>query len=252
MDRDGHLAALATEAERFASVIEESDPLARVPACPDWTVRELCHHTGGLHRWSTRLVAEQIVTEIYRPEMDIEYPSAEADSAELAAWVRSGIDPMMSAFSGDPLAPVWAWGPDQHARFWPRRMLFETVIHLVDLQQAGAFRTDVDAVTAVEGVDEILELLPSTARWRREPDPRVLILGTIVFAASDMDTTWRVRCRKTGMFWDRGSDRADVTVVGTAADILIALYRRSMPDEGGLTTEGDSSLANAWLERVGF
>ena len=27
---------------------------------------------------------------------------------------------------------MWAWGPDKHARFWPRRLLHETAVHRGD------------------------------------------------------------------------------------------------------------------------
>ncbi|MFJ6752135.1 maleylpyruvate isomerase N-terminal domain-containing protein [Streptomyces sp. NPDC091266] len=44
----------------------------------------------------------------------------------------------------DPDAPMWAWGADQHARFWVRRMLFETLVHRTGAETAVGIRPTVD------------------------------------------------------------------------------------------------------------
>jgi hypothetical protein len=60
---------------------------------------------------------------------------------------------------------VWAWGPDQHARFWSRRMLYETVVHHSDAELALGREPVIDRAVAVAGVDEFLENLPSASVW---------------------------------------------------------------------------------------
>ena len=51
--------------------------------CPDWTVRDLVSHVGGLHRWSTELVASGIVAETWRSSLPLDYPDG---AAPLEAW----------------------------------------------------------------------------------------------------------------------------------------------------------------------
>ncbi|SCK59943.1 TIGR03083 family protein [Streptomyces sp. SceaMP-e96] len=60
----------------------------------------------------------------------------------------------------DPDAPMWAWGVDQHARFWMRRMLFETLVHRTDAERAVGRRPVIDPALATDGVDEFLANLP--------------------------------------------------------------------------------------------
>ena len=45
---------LADEAERVLL----SDP---VPTCPEWTVRQLVEHLGGVHRWATMIISEGLL-----------------------------------------------------------------------------------------------------------------------------------------------------------------------------------------------
>ena len=45
---------LAEEAERVLM----SDP---VPTCPEWTVRQLVEHLGGVHRWATMIISEGLL-----------------------------------------------------------------------------------------------------------------------------------------------------------------------------------------------
>src|SRR4029079_5099584 len=125
---------------------------------------ELFRHVGGLYRWSATLVRDQIGTETWRASMTGRYPEEDND---WRAWIRDGLRDAVATFrAADPTARVWAWGPDQHARFWPRRMLFETVIHRRDAEITlhGA-RTSIDPAVAVDGIDEFFELLPSSLRW---------------------------------------------------------------------------------------
>jgi 3-dehydroquinate synthase class II len=58
-----HVELLGAEADRFAASLTGADLDATVVTCPDWTVRDLVSHVGGLHRWSTELVASCIVAE---------------------------------------------------------------------------------------------------------------------------------------------------------------------------------------------
>ncbi len=42
----------------MADAAGSTGPDAPVPSCPDWAVRDLVRHTGGVHRWATGVVAD--------------------------------------------------------------------------------------------------------------------------------------------------------------------------------------------------
>ncbi|MFF6807809.1 maleylpyruvate isomerase N-terminal domain-containing protein [Streptomyces sp. NPDC012616] len=82
--------------------------------------------------------------DLRHPERQEEYPDWLTHSATVAAEAFAATDPDL---------PTWAWGGDQHARFWARRMLFETLLHRVDAELALGRRPTVDRPLAVDGVD---------------------------------------------------------------------------------------------------
>jgi Mycothiol maleylpyruvate isomerase N-terminal domain len=47
-----HVELLRGEADRFAASLASADLAATVVTCPDWTVRDLVSHVGGVYRWS--------------------------------------------------------------------------------------------------------------------------------------------------------------------------------------------------------
>src|SRR4051812_11569501 len=54
-----HVAALEREGVRLAAAAA-SDLDADVPPCPQWTVRDVVVHTGGVHRWAASIVRDQL------------------------------------------------------------------------------------------------------------------------------------------------------------------------------------------------
>ncbi|MEU5540204.1 maleylpyruvate isomerase family mycothiol-dependent enzyme, partial [Streptomyces sp. NPDC020362] len=155
----------------------------------------------------------------------------------------------------DPDLPMWAWGADQHARFWARRMLFETLVHRVDAEFALGLRPVIDRSVAVDGIDEFLENLPFAAFFAptvadlRGPD------RTIRFRASDGDEAWLVRLRPDGFGLETAhpaTDTADATVRGTAADLLLLVYGRLRYTAENLAHEGDEQLLAHWFAHSAF
>ena len=73
MEVAAHIDALRAQGELMAAAVDASDPGAPVPSCPEWAVRDLVRHMGGVHRWATG---------IYRAHTIHAY--AEADAERLA------------------------------------------------------------------------------------------------------------------------------------------------------------------------
>src|SRR5690349_16641686 len=51
------LTSLEERATAFREAVAVADPVARIPGCPDWTVRDLVTHLGGVHRFWAATVA---------------------------------------------------------------------------------------------------------------------------------------------------------------------------------------------------
>ena len=98
---------------------------------------------------------------------------------------------------------MWAWGSDQHARFWPRRMLHETTVHRADAELAGGTDPSVDDAVGIDGVDELLDNLPSAvyfapnvAELKGDGDTLAIVAGD-----GDGDSAGRSTSREDGFAW---------------------------------------------------
>lgn len=250
MDTGEHIERLEAAARAMALALAGSDPSAlgtTVPTCPAWTVRDLAEHTAGLYRWATTMVEDGVTAEVWRLELPIVYPRTDA---EVAGWFAEGIDPMLAAFrAAPPHRKVWAWGADPHARFWPRRMLHETVVHGADLELALGREAAIDAAVAVDGIDELLTNLAHTARWGA-PIDRLRGEGeTLSLLPQDRSERWRIRFEPAGFWWDRGEGGGDATVTGTAADLYLFLQGRQRTTLGH---SGRLELIERWRSGLDF
>ena len=86
------------------------------------------------------------------------------DTEEIRSPGRLGtrrVDMLIATLEvNDPDKDLWAWGSDKKARFWGRRMLFETTIHRADIELALGRDPTVETATALDGIDEFLDNLP--------------------------------------------------------------------------------------------
>jgi uncharacterized protein (TIGR03083 family) len=238
--------SLEREAGRFVTAAAAADESTPIPTCPEWTMTDLAGHVGMLYRWSghlvrTRAPARVAATEIAKPPDDA-----------VVTWVESGVAPMLETFrTHDPDDRVWGWGADRHARFWPRRMLFETIIHRVDAELACGVAPAVDAALAVDGIDELLAnfahagyFVSGLAELRGSGES----LGLV---ASDVDEAWRVRLLQGGYVWDWARGECTATVRGTVADLLLLVYNRCpLDDAARFAIEGETALAERTLRNL--
>ncbi len=238
--------ALAGEAVRLVELV--ADPAAQtepVPTCPGWVVADVVEHVGMLYGWSSAHVATNARARLDPRSLDLGRP----EEGATPEWLATSIEPMMGIFRAcDPDAAVWAWGADRHARFWPRRMLFETAVHRADASFALGADPEVDADVAADGIDELLSNLPHAAYFAptiaelRGDDERV------AFRAVDRDISWSIRLVPAGYAWDWSDRPADVTVSGRASDLLLLLYRRRAADDTGrFERAGDLALLDRFL-----
>ncbi len=243
MDHATHCDLLAQEVERFAHLVDEVPADARVPGCPDWAVRDLTFHLGTVHRWAAGLVGALAGERVGRSDdiVDPGPPSAE--------WLREGGASLVAVLRAvDPDAPMWAWGVDQHARFWSRRQHHETLVHRVDVEMAGGRTSQVDPEVAADAVDELLVNLPSAAAFSkgvadlRGRGERLALLPV------DAGRSWTITLTEEGFTLGDGAAAAEATMCGPALDLLLVLYRRRSIDESSLVVDGERALADFWWE----
>ena len=170
---------LADETKRFLEVVYGAPEDLDVPACPGWNAREIGEHVGGPYRWAEAHLRTGSPTRIRGVDLDLQMPrefEAQAD------WIRAGLAMLIATLeANDPDKELWAWGSDKQARFWGRRMLFETTIHRADIELALGRDPAVETATALDGIDEFLDNLPHASYFapdinRLRSDDKVLRL----------------------------------------------------------------------------
>ncbi|GAA0674126.1 maleylpyruvate isomerase family mycothiol-dependent enzyme [Kitasatospora atroaurantiaca] len=248
-----HRTAVATETARFVAAVRGADLGTPVPSCPGWTLADLVKHAGSVQRWFSVLLRGRIQEPPRSRDVDLRLPGREDGWAD---WLADSATEAAGAFAAtDPDTPMWVWGADPHARFWARRMLFETLIHRVDAELALGIRPEIDRAVAVDGVDEFLVNLPFAGFFA----PKVANLRgngeTIRFRSTDADGDWLVRLRPDGFGLDLAGEAAvpaDATVRGAAADLLLLAYGRLSLDAEAFEHEGDEELLARWFANSEF
>ncbi|SEE21672.1 TIGR03083 family protein [Streptomyces sp. 2224.1] len=250
-----HRAAVAAETARFVAALDGAQLSLPVPGCPGWTLLDLVRHTGSVQRWFSLLLRQRIQEPPRSRDVELELP---ADDTGWADWLTAGAALAAEAFAEtDPDAPMWAWGADHHARFWVRRMLFETLVHRTDAERAVGARTVIDPVLAADGVDEFLVNLPFATSFA----PRVAHLRgngeTLRFRCTDTTGDWLVRLRPDGFevapqSGDAAAGPTDAVVQGAAADLLLLVYGRQARGTASVEQTGDAELLARWFTHSAF
>jgi uncharacterized protein (TIGR03083 family) len=206
---------------------------------------DLAGHVGFLYRWSAYHVQTQAKVRV--PPAEIDQPP----DRDVVAWVAEGVAPMLETFrTHDPDDRVWGWGADRHARFWPRRVLFETVIHRADAELGRGVSPGIDADLAVDGIDELFAnfahagyFAPGLAELRGGGES----LGLV---AVDAGESWRLRLVDAGYAWDWGAAAKTAAVRGAASDLLLLVYGRLPLEDARFTVEGDGGWAARTLRHL--
>jgi uncharacterized protein (TIGR03083 family) len=245
-----YCAAAEAEIERFIQVVAGADPDLPVPTCPGWTIGDLVVHHGTTHRWVAHVVRTRAATRVWSRDVPVDVP---ADPAGYPAWLREGAAQLVRTLrEAPPAAPMWTVGVDQHARFWPRRVLFEAVVHRADAELTLGRQPRVDPAVALDGVDELLAILPCYD----DIAARVADLGhdgaSLHLCAHG--TGWTVTLVGGGFAWERapGGGASTVTVESDPTGVLLLAYGRLSADDPALRVTGDTSLLRDWLAATTF
>jgi uncharacterized protein (TIGR03083 family) len=244
---DRYYAELLTEATTLAAVTEAADLTRLVPACPEWTLRDLLWHLGRAHRWAATIVERRAVEPVPLDEVDVRVPDA---PAERTAWLRAGAERLVGAVrEAGPDTHVWTWARDRTARFWLRKMTHESVVHRLDAELT--VRVDSSSVAADLAADGVSDLLDTIAVLSGDgPDP--VFAGLRGNGERLAFGKWLVRRTPAGVVWTYGFGEADVSVQGRVVDLLLLLYRRAGLDDLPVHVHGDRGLLDHWLRDSAF
>lgn len=247
-----YLTHLAADSKRFAEALAGVDPSSPVPCCPEWDAADLAWHLTEVQWFWGTIVAERL----REPEAaDNAKPERPRTLGETVTLFNRSSERLQTALASTPdETPVWTWqDSDQSAGFIRRRQTHEALIHRVDAEQTVGFAPTVDSVLAVDGVDEMLEvMIAGIAPWASfEPDG-----VSVRIEATDADRHWGLAFGRmkgtspfTGTTYDLdaatlGLDAPDATatIAGPAAALDLWLWGRG--DVGDITVTGPIAVAD--------
>jgi uncharacterized protein (TIGR03083 family) len=242
LSTDRLLDGIGRHAGAFADAVLAADLDATVPACPDWSVRDLAAHLGGVHRWATDHVAERRQKLVRRGPTD---PPAPTDPEAIAAWVREGGAALVAALRDtDPDTPVGGFGRSVTVGWWARRQCHETLVHRGDAEIAAgrAPFADVDPEVASDAVDEHLEMIMLASTKRTALHGRG---ETLHLHVTDAPGEWLITREAEDLRLERDHAKADVALRGPATTLLGVVTNRVTPEHAEVL--GDADLLGHWL-----
>jgi uncharacterized protein (TIGR03083 family) len=248
-----HIDALRRQGDLLAAAATRSGLDASVPPCSPWQVKDLLRHTGYIHRWAARHIAECPDTVLDGPpEADI--LGGGPPDPDLLAWFRAGHSALVETLStADPglVCATFMDAPSPLA-FWARRQAHETGIHRADAESASGVRPEYDPDFAADGVDELIMGFGQRRKYR---------------PSADGDASMQVRATDTGHAWYVGAEDgclrahredsgphsagpAACTVTGPASGLYLFLWHRSDAAQAGVTISGDVGFLELWQSSV--
>jgi uncharacterized protein (TIGR03083 family) len=246
VDITTHIAALRRDGAALADAAQKAGLDAPVPTCPDWLVRDLVAHTGGVHRWA----ASYVTTGRREPYTEHEEEAffKAPDDAGLLAWFRAGHAALADAIeAADPDLDCYAFlAAPSPRQFWARRQAHETAVHRVDAQVAAGLEVAVDPGLAADGVGELFGGFLARRGRSIATDAPI----RIAVRATDADCAWTIT-------FEPGSrervtvpraEPADLLLTGPATDLYLLLWNRGGTER--IALDGDAGLLERWREGV--
>ena len=218
-----HIGWIERDSEAFAVSLATTPLDARVPGCPDWSLRDLAWHLGNVQRFWARIVR-------VGADVQPEFPDEQAPPDALdVAWMRDSTAALLDALrTTDPGTSAWVWWRDDRTvGAIARHQVQEAAVHRWDAQSAAGRPASIAPEVADDGVDEFVWL----SRQLREPTPIELV-------ATDSGRSFPV-----------SDSRPAVTVSGSASDLVLLCYRR-VP-ASAVTVDGDAAVLDAFLQPIG-
>ncbi|MEV0108125.1 maleylpyruvate isomerase family mycothiol-dependent enzyme [Nocardia sp. NPDC050799] len=221
----------------FLASIPDADPVAQIPHCGDWTVRELVEHLAFVHHWAAANARAEKAEPLGEGPFDLaaHYAACATELRETLAALDPRAQGRILAHP-EPTAP----GP---ASFWRRRQVHETLIHGHDLRAAIAGKAARGSIRAVpevwaDTVDEVVEVFYPRQVGMGRLEPLEVALRLV---ATDLIDP---------VEWVLGDSESTAgTVSGTAEGLALLLWGRASADEAGVDIAGDTGQVEEILGR---
>jgi uncharacterized protein (TIGR03083 family) len=154
--------------------------------------------------------------------------------------------------SADPNDEMWAWGRDQHVRFWSRRQLHETLVHRMDLELAGGRPPLADGDIALDAIDEFLANIEKVGK--HSPDLAALRGHGEKLAFRDRESgrLWSVTLGEDGFSVSDNGGRFAAEIVGSPVELLLVILGRRKVDSSDVEVVGQRQLIDFWLAHSQF
>ncbi|BCY06750.1 maleylpyruvate isomerase family mycothiol-dependent enzyme [Actinoplanes sp. L3-i22] len=219
-----------------AAAASAPDMGARVPGCPDWSLRDLVAHLGEVQRFWALVVTEADPTG--PPPRDRK--GSTFPQSDLLEWFGESTRMLGAALrAAGPDTPCWAWWPAGAAPYTAgaiaRHQVQETAVHAYDALEALGKPEPLPAGVAVDGVGEFLSTcLGALGAWPHRP-------ARVQFQAIE-GPSWTVDLSPSGATVDPAASGEPVTrIQGTASDLVLFLYRRIALED--VRIDGDREVA---------
>ncbi|WP_433784322.1 maleylpyruvate isomerase family mycothiol-dependent enzyme [Actinomycetospora sp. CA-101289] len=233
----------------FADAVHTAGPDTRVPSCPDWTVRDLAEHLGGVHRWCAGTVSRPGEKLVRRGVGDAPMPES---VDEVSAWLLEGAAIVAQTIrDADEDTLVGGFGTMVPVSFWARRQCHETLVHRADAELAAGVPVlaDVAPEIAADAVDEHLAMVVMGAGRRPElrADGATLHLHA-TDEGLDGAGEWVVTLDAEGPRVEHAHRKSDTAVRGPARALLTVLTSRERPEDVGVDVLGAAELLDRWRQ----
>jgi uncharacterized protein (TIGR03083 family) len=229
-----HLEVLTALPARIVRLLRSTPLETRLAAIPDWTLGDLGTHLGSVCRRAAKVVSSgQPADRTVPAELPCPVPE----------WCESGWEDLLGVLGAtDPERSCWTFDPNERTvRWWHRRQLHETVVHLWDARSAAdpdATLGDIEPAVCADGLDELLTVFPA----RVPPGERGELPGSLALHAGDADRHWLLRPDWTLV---DGAGLADAEITGSAEALLLHGWRRRGAD-AHVRTGGDPAVLAAY------
>ena len=238
MEYAEHVEAIEHQTGAFTKALMRADADARVPTCPDWTVRDLAKHVGGVLGFWSHVLAEGMGRP--KPQFDDEPgPAAGLWVVQVAGFLVAEL----KAATAD--TEVYTWHPNDHsAGFVARRMAHEAAVHRFDAQTAIGSPQPIDPpALAADGIEEIFVMVdawPDSGRGN----------GETLHLHSAEGNEWLIAMNPDGLDVQREHAKGDLALRGAVSDLELVLYGR--PPIGEVERIGDPAALDAWYRVFKF
>ncbi len=217
-----HIDALQREGRFLAAAAMRTELDAPIPTCPDWRMRDLVRHVGGVHRWATGYVGERRTGE-WDVDLDDIVGTWPADR-DLIDWFSEGHTRLVNTLASAPpdLDCFTFLAAPSPLAMWARRQAHETAMHRVDAESPSSTITKFYPAFAANGVDELLSCFITRPRPRRVPkvsSPRSIHVHT-----TDTSDDWHIQIGLEDVVTTRRSSPADCTITAAAGDLCTYFY----------------------------